>query len=299
MQVVEALYGGDPVGEGNDVLATYFQKPQRSISIPSSPIGINLSAFMFPGQLLVCFSGIVNANQGLRVFGGYGTPRALLPDLTANSEMANLAREVVDGVKAARKTTVLDVVFCGHSAGGGVAHVAAALLAATSPSVAITVVTCGSPRAYWSNPYANYPNVSTSRYMRPGDAVCRLVPKPDEFPGLFRPFELSLLLQWSPYMHLTGGKLLRGNGILEDADLPPAHLQIPPTSLALWFAGIDVGLTREHSLAAYIRDLLAFPEQGASGRRTSNLSFPGERPWSRQQVTANVELARQQAGLDP
>jgi hypothetical protein len=185
-------------------------------------------------QVIVSLAGILTPQDGLAVFTNSLQPLTRFGAFSAADQVLSAARSVFGALGDRFVGGPRSWVLNGHSYGGSIALVLAAVLAAAGVVQDVQICTFGSPRpgdfslrdvlAHWT----------VRRYMSSDDPVPRFPPHPFEAPALTLFTPVLVASQWAQYVQPQGGVVLWPDGTITVGQRPPQLLPITDLTLAGW-----------------------------------------------------------------
>jgi hypothetical protein len=256
---VEKLY----VGQAKTILDAYmvqngFQPTESAFSPATNS---------FPAAYMA-----LDANHGLFIGGGtenYEQGRALMEGYTrqigsgglgnVNSFLATMANGLLNQTIFQNLIRMPTVVYAGHSLGGALAVVLAAIGNRVSPQGEQTCITFGAPRSggIAFDRQTHVPHIT--RWMNSDDPVPLVPPTVSQCPPLALVTTLDHLRDFADQRHLEGGQQLNPDGTLTETILPTVASISPTTDLAAWLVSLYRGTTSPHQTPEYRRRLALIP----------------------------------------
>jgi Lipase (class 3) len=280
--IVRSLRPFDPVNAIPAALGMINGGPFDNRTFPRAP---PLPAWLWCDtreQVIVCIDGILTTADGLNVFGSTLQPLSTVGNWSTNSALVDAADELMRQMAALLGRGPRHWCISGHSYGGSIACVLAALLSDGGFAKSVQVCSFGSPRPGSSSLASRLTRETVRRYMNDDDPVPRFPPRLTEAPLLVGAAGFGLAVQWGRYVQPQGGVVLDSMGHVHIHELPPFLLPITDLKLAGWAFSDRGFLATGHSMGEYLtRTLLA----AAAGMPSAAPPVAGSQVEEQEQLT--------------
>jgi hypothetical protein len=210
------------------------------------------------GHSLFVGGGTENYEQGKALLDSYtNTNRAPLGSV--NNYLATIANEIVNATGFADFLTSPTMVFGGHSLGGALALVVAAICRISRPEADISCTTFGAPRSGGIGWRALNQLSEVKRWMNDNDPVPLVPPTISQCPPLAVVYSAEELRVFADQQHIVGGEEIHPDGSTDAVILPSVASISPTTDLASWLVSLVRNVASPHQTAEYKKRLALIP----------------------------------------
>jgi len=221
--------------------------------LPDFVVGVN------SGLAIVCIDGTTNYTQAaLQAIGSLAPPNAIT-GFRSVPLWIDAAREVLQRVSESGWSPGMPLILVGHSYGGAVAYLAAALLRQAHPDADISVLTFGSPKPGDANLRAILNTIRSVAIRNDGDPITVTPPNLSNLLGIVFPLSSVPVSVWGAYEPAPNGFILADNGTLTPGNEPAFSITDLQTIIAAALAAEDPGTFSNHGMAEYLSRLQLTP----------------------------------------
>jgi pimeloyl-ACP methyl ester carboxylesterase len=211
--------------------------------------------FKQDGKTVIGVSGTTTGSQLVNQVTGFSLPPVTVHGITTTGYYHQAVDALMATVHQVFPGTIMEVLLCGHSYGGAVVEVLAAMLKADGHEWPVSYMTFGAPRAGWQNLVDALVTAEGRRYVNELDPITMLPPKFTEAPSAVLAAGGVVAALWNQYQHPHGGRLLYPDGSIEPGEAAASSCRIEAQNLATWIVGGGGVLLAEHLLPTYLARL--------------------------------------------
>jgi hypothetical protein len=251
VQVVAALNPYAGFGDVPAALGRFDGGPFGYQVFPRSPPTPSWLWMDTGNQVVVASAGVSTVQDGLAVLSSTLQPLVRVGSWSSTSAQIDAARLMLASLGDRFARGPRSWVLAGHSYGGSILCVLAALLADAGVVSDLQLCSFGAPRPGDNALSLILARYTVRRYQNSDDPVPRFPPHLVEAPAATLAAPFPVAVAWSLFVQPQGGVVLWPDGVVQTRQLPPSVLPIADAQLLGWALSDRGFFSTGHRIAEY------------------------------------------------